>query len=41
MFEEMTGKQAQVEYLPMHPADMLANWRWWTKPGSCWAGSRR
>jgi UDP-glucuronate 4-epimerase len=26
MFEEMTGKQAQVEHLPMHPADMLANW---------------
>jgi UDP-glucuronate 4-epimerase len=25
LFEEMTGKQAQIEYLSMHPADMLAN----------------
>jgi UDP-glucuronate 4-epimerase len=26
ILEEMTGKKAQVEYLPFHPADMLANW---------------
>lgn len=25
LFEEMTGKQANIEYLPLHPADMLAN----------------
>jgi UDP-glucuronate 4-epimerase len=25
MFEEMTGKKAEIEYLPLHPADMLAN----------------
>jgi UDP-glucuronate 4-epimerase len=26
ILEEMIGKKAQIEYLPFHPADMLANW---------------
>jgi UDP-glucuronate 4-epimerase len=26
MLEKAIGKKAQVEYLPRHPADMLANW---------------
>lgn len=26
MFEGLMGKKANVEYLPLHPADMLANW---------------
>lgn len=26
MFEEAIGQKAQVEYLPRHPADMLASW---------------
>jgi nucleoside-diphosphate-sugar epimerase len=26
LFEELTGKQAIIETLPRHPADMLANW---------------
>jgi UDP-glucuronate 4-epimerase len=26
MMEKAIGKKAQVEYLPRHPADMLANW---------------
>jgi UDP-glucuronate 4-epimerase len=25
LFEEMTGKKANIEYMPLHPADMLAN----------------
>jgi UDP-glucuronate 4-epimerase len=26
VLEELIGKKAQVEHLPLHPADMLANW---------------
>jgi UDP-glucuronate 4-epimerase len=26
ILEKMIGKKAQIEYLPFHPADMLANW---------------
>jgi UDP-glucuronate 4-epimerase len=26
ILEELIGKKAQVEYLPFHPADMMANW---------------
>jgi UDP-glucuronate 4-epimerase len=26
MLEDLIGKKAQVEHLPLHPADMLANW---------------
>jgi UDP-glucuronate 4-epimerase len=26
MLESLTGKKAKIEYLPRHPADMVANW---------------
>jgi nucleoside-diphosphate-sugar epimerase len=26
MFEEVIGRQAQINYRPAHPADMQANW---------------
>jgi nucleoside-diphosphate-sugar epimerase len=26
MLESLTGKKANIEYLPRHPADMASNW---------------